>query len=140
MQLEGKIWKSGKFWLVEVSSIDVCTQGLTRDEALKMIADAIESLLLGYYPKLKNLNIQVDDYKDLIGITVSDNSLLMAFVLKRQREISKATVREVSERMGSKSPNAYAQYERGKMKITVDQYERLLQAVNPDNHPHLRIM
>jgi hypothetical protein len=26
MELEGKIWKSGKFWLVEVPAIDVMTQ------------------------------------------------------------------------------------------------------------------
>ena len=27
MELEGKIWKSKKFWLVEVPSLDIMTQG-----------------------------------------------------------------------------------------------------------------
>ncbi len=143
MELEGKIWKDGKFWLVEVTALDVCTQGYTRKEALRMIADAIEVLVDGYFPeeKVKNFKIHVQDYKkDVIGITSSDNSLMLAFSLIRQREMSKSTVRDVAERLGSKSPNAYAQYERGKMRITLDQYERLLRAVNPDKPLRLRVI
>lgn len=141
MELQGKVWKDGKFWLIEVPAIDVCTQGRTRKQALMMIEDAIKELLLAYFPNdTTNFNLQVHDYKDIIGITFSDNRILLAFSLIRQREISKSTVREVAERLGSKSPNAYAQYERGKMRITLDQYERLLQAVNPYNHPRLRIL
>jgi predicted RNase H-like HicB family nuclease len=142
MELEGKIWKDGKFWLIEVPAIDVCTQGHTRKEALRMIVDAIEVLIDGYFSKekAKNFKIYVRDYKnDIIGITSSDNSLMLAISLIRQRELSKSTVREVSERLGSKSPNAYAQYERGTMRITLDQYERLLQAVNPHKPPRLKI-
>lgn len=142
MELEGKIWKDEKFWLVEVPALDVCTQGRTRKDALKMIADAIEVLMSGYFPedKLKNFKIQVQDYKHCaIGITSSDNRLLLSFSLIRQREMSKSTVREVSERLGSKSPHAYAQYERGKMHVTLEKYERLLHAVNPKSPLRLRI-
>jgi transcriptional regulator with XRE-family HTH domain len=63
----------------------------------------------------------------------------LALSLRRQREKSKSTVRDVSERLGSKSPNAYAQYEKGKMRISLDQYERLLNAANPYQRIHLRI-
>lgn len=49
------------------------------------------------------------------------------------------TVREIAERLGSQSPNAYAQYERGKMRVTLDQYERLLHAANPNKPLRLRI-
>ncbi len=92
MELEGKIWKDGKFWLVEVPAVDVCTQGYTRKEALRMIADAIKGLIDGYFPEeqSKNFKIYVQDYKnDVIGVTSSDNSLMLAFSLRRQREISK---------------------------------------------------
>ena len=143
MELEGKIWKDGKSWLVEVPALDVCTQGHTRKEALRMIADAIEVLIGGYFSedKLKNFKIHVQDYKNgAIWVSSSDNRLLLSFSLIRQREISKSTVREVSERLGSKSPHAYAQYERGKMRVTLDQYERLLRAVNPDKPLRLRIV
>jgi predicted RNase H-like HicB family nuclease len=45
MKLTGKLFKDGKFWLIEVPILDVMTQGHTRKEAFEMIADAIETLV-----------------------------------------------------------------------------------------------
>lgn len=142
MELEGKIWKSGKFWLVEVPAVEVMTQGRSREEALKMIKNAIEGLVNCYFPnESKDFQVIVKDYKKgVIGVSTSNNSLMLAFSLKRQRELSKSTVREVAERLGSKSPNAYARYEKGRARVSLDQYERLLQAVNPQQNFHLRIV
>lgn len=142
MELEGKIWKSKKHWIVEVPSLDAMTQGRTRKEALEMIQDLIKEMLINYFPnELKvNFKTSVIDYKNkLIGILSNNNSLILALTLRRQREGSGSTIREVSERLGSKSPNAYAQYERGKSRISLDQYERLLNAANPYRQTHLRI-
>lgn len=75
----------------------------------------------------------------MIGITTNNSSLILALSLRRQREKSGSTVREVSERLGSKSPNAYAQYEKGRSRILLEQYERLLNAANPYRQAHLRI-
>lgn len=142
MELEGKLWKSGKFWLIEVPAVDVMTQGRTRKEALKMIADALEGLVNCYFPnESKGFKVFVQEYDNgIIGISTSNNSLMMAFSLRRQREASKSTVREVSERLGSNSPNAYARYEKGRARVSLDQYERLLQAVNPQQNFHLRVV
>jgi len=107
-----------------------------------MIEDAIIELLVEYFEgtKIKDLSLEIlDREKNVIGIRASNNNLMLSFSLIRQRQLSKSTVREVAERLGSKSPNAYAQYERGKMRITLDQYERLLQAANPDRPPILRL-
>ena len=144
MELEGKIWKDGKHWLVEVAAIDVCTQGRSRKDALKMIVDAIEVLIEGYFPHedIKSLGISAHDYGGQeIGINSENNSLLISLILIRQRELSNLSVRAVVERLGSKSksPNVYAQYERGKLNITLNQYEKLLDAVNPKNPLRLRI-
>lgn len=54
--------------------------------------------------------------------------------------MSGSTVREAAKRLGSKSPNSYAQYELGKIKVSLDKYEKLLYAVNPSNHSRLRIV
>jgi predicted RNase H-like HicB family nuclease len=142
MELEGKLWKSGKFWLIEVPAAEVMTQGHTRKEALEMIVDAFEGLVDCYFPnESKDFKIIVQDYKKgIIGVSSSNNSLMLAFSLRRQREASKSTVREVSERLGSNSPNAYARYEKGRARISLDQYERLLQAVNPQQNFHLRVV
>ena len=142
MELEGKIWKSGEFWLVEVPSVEVMTQGHSREEALKMISAAIEGLICCYYPEeVKDFEVTVQEYKKgIIGVSTSNNSLMLAFSLRRQREQSKSTVREVAERLGSTSPNAYARYEKGRTRISLDQYERLLRAVNPQQNFHLRVV
>lgn len=143
MELEGKVWKSGKHWLVEVPGLDVMTQGYTKEEALEMIRDAILLLVKGYFdPDLEEgFDISVHDYKKgTIGITTTDNRILLAFSLRRQREQSGSTVREASKRLGSDSPNAYAQYEQGKTKIPLEKYASLLQAANPLRHSLLRVV
>lgn len=142
MELEGKLWESGKLWLAEVPALEVMTQGFSREEALSMIADAIEGLVDCYFPNDSDgFKVNVIEYKRrVIGVSSSNNSLMLAFSLRRQREASKSTVREVSERLGSNSPNSYARYEKGRARISLDQYERLLQAVNPQQKFHLRVV
>jgi len=142
MEMEGKIWKDGKFWLVEIPALDAMTQGKTRKEALAMVEDLVFEMTRSYFEDEvgKDFSITVIDYKkDVIGVIASDNRLFLALSLRRQREKSGSTVREASERLGSKSPNAYAQYERGKTSISVDKYEALLTAANPFEKLRLRI-
>jgi len=133
MELESKVWKNKKHWLVEVSSLNIMTQGETREEALFMIKDAIMEYMKYYFESdIEDFEISINDYKkSVIGITANNNKLLLALSLRKQREKSGSTVREASERLGSNSPNSYAQYEKGKTRISLDQYERLLHAVNP---------
>lgn len=143
MEMEGKIWKDGKFWLVEIPALDAITQGKTRKEVLEMVEDLVFEMAKSYFEKEvnKDFSVIVTDYKkDVIGITTSDNRLFLALSLRRQREKSGSTVREVSQRLGSRSPNAYAQYERGKTSISVDKYEALLMAANPFKKFRLRIV
>lgn len=143
MEMEGKIWKDGKFWLVEVPALDAMTQGRTRKEALDMVEDLVLEMTKCYFEDEmgKDFAVTAIDYrKDVIGITTNDNRLFLALSLRRQREKSGSTVREASERLGSKSPNAYAQYERGKTSISVDKYEELLIAANPFEKLRLRIV
>jgi predicted RNase H-like HicB family nuclease len=143
MEIEGKIWKDGKFWLVEVPALDAITQGKTRKEVLAMAKDLVFEMTRSYFEDEidKDFSITVIDYKkNIIGVTASDNRLFLALSLRRQREKSGSTVREASERLGSKSPNAYAQYERGKTSISVDKYEELLTAANPSERLRLRIV
>ncbi len=45
MEFEGKIWKHKAHWLVEVSSLNIMTQGKTRAEALYMIEQVLTQSL-----------------------------------------------------------------------------------------------
>jgi hypothetical protein len=115
MEVEGKIWKSKKHWLVEVPALDVMTQGKTKREALAMIKEALSDLADCYFGarEAKTLGLHVTEYKKgVLGISSENNKLFGAFFLRRQREKNGATVRQISERLGSSSPNAFAQYER----------------------------
>ena len=143
MEFEGKVWKDGKFWLIEVPPLNVMTQGRTQKKALYMLKDAIEGLMECYFSAALNsdFSVTVNKYtKGIIGVTSNDTRLLLAFSLKKQREKSGSTIREVSERLGSKSPNAYAQYERGSINISLDKYEMLLSAANPADRRYLRVI
>jgi predicted RNase H-like HicB family nuclease len=142
MELEGKVWKDGKFWLVEVPILDTMTQGKSKKDALRMIKDAVDGLIESYFEdkSRKTLGVKAFFRKDnTIGITANDTKILLSLSLIKQREKSNSTVREVSKRLGSKSPNAYAQYERGRLSVTLEKYEELLLAVNPFKHQHIRV-
>lgn len=88
MELEGKIWKNKNHWLVEVSSLNIITQGETREEALFMIKDAIIEYIKYYFEfEVDGFELTVNEYKkSVIGITANNNKLLLALSLRRQRK------------------------------------------------------
>lgn len=142
MELEGRVWKdsNSSWWLIEVSFLDVMTQGKTRKEALEMIKDAVLELLKDSYEELldKKFQLIVNLYEDgVIGMGASDDRLLFALGLKRQRLRSGSTIRDVSKRLKSKSPNAYARYERAQARPSIEKYAELLHAANPNRRPLL---
>ena len=50
MELEGKVWKEGKLWLAEIPSLDLMTQGKSRNNALEMVLDAAMELMRDAFP------------------------------------------------------------------------------------------
>lgn len=136
MEISGKVWKDKKLWLIEAPLLNAMTQGRTQKEAVEMMKDLIHEMLISYFTDVDHsFAVDVNVHKNgVIGITTTNNSLMYALSLKRQREISKSTVREASERLGSAYPNAYAQYERGKTRISLEKYDQLLSAANPSRH------
>ena len=142
MELEGRVWKDpdSSWWLVEVSFLDVMTQGRSRKEALEMIKDAVMELLKDSYEEVlgKRFQLAVNLYENgTIGLGASDDKLLLALGLKRQRLRSGSTIRDVSKRLKSKSPNAYARYERAYARPSLEKYAELLHAANPGRRPLL---
>ena len=143
MEFEGKVWKSKKEWLIEIPSLDVMTQGKTKEKAIESMHGAVIDLLEYYFGKKETskIDLSVNLYKKgVIGVNASDKRLLFALSLRRQREKSTSTVRESAKRLGSDFPNSYAQYEKGKIRISLDQYEKLLTAANPDYKCLLKII
>ena len=54
MEFEGKVWKSTSTWLVEVPSLDLMTQGETKEEALKMLEELIIELTDYYFRRFNS--------------------------------------------------------------------------------------
>jgi predicted transcriptional regulator len=59
-------------------------------------------------------------------------NVLLALLLRRQRERHGLTLAEAAARMGQRSKNAYARYEQGRSMPTVEKLEQLLSAIAPD--------
>ena len=142
MEIFGKVWKEKNFWLIEIPLMNAMTQGKTQKDALRMAEDLIFEMVISYFPDMLDesfaVTVNLHDH-GVVGVTTTNNSLMYALSLKRQREISGSTVREASERLGSTSPNAYAQYERGKKRISLEKYDQLLSAANPSQHAILGV-
>jgi ribosome-binding protein aMBF1 (putative translation factor) len=135
MRFEGRLRKKGRFWLVEVPILDVMTQGRSRREALVMIKDAIESL--ADRPGL-SVTVHATRGNDL-EIEGDDTAVIVALLLRRQREKHGLSLADVAKRLGQSSRNAYARYEQGTSVPTVDTLNRLLHAVAPKSPLVLRV-
>src|SRR3954471_21505710 len=127
MRFEGNLVRDGKFWLAEISLLDAATQGRTRAEALTMIADWLETMV-------NQPHFKAEVYprgKFEFEVSGSDAAAMTALLLRRRREASGASLRDVASRLGASSRNAYARYERGNAVPTLAKLDALLKAASP---------
>jgi len=96
MRFIGHVFKCGKFWAIEVPILDVVSQGRTKTEAYEMIADAIESLVDRKGFKVRVFRGEGEEFE----IGASDQTLLAALLLRRERLKSGMSLAEVAERLG----------------------------------------
>jgi predicted RNase H-like HicB family nuclease len=127
MRFEGNLVRDGRFWLAEIPLLDAATQGRTRAEALTMIADWLETMV-----NRPHFKAEVHPRgKVEFEVSGSDAAAMTALLLRRRREASGASLRDVATRLGASSRNAYARYERGESVPTVDKLDALLKATSP---------
>ena len=129
MMFSGRIWKDGKWWLAEAPLLDVMTQGRSRADARRMLADAIESIVGkdGF-----KVNV-VDLGHGVVTVESDDVAALFAMALRRQRAAHGLTLRQVAGAMGEASITGYARYEQGHNVPSLDKAgERSCRAVSPD--------
>jgi hypothetical protein len=127
MRFEGNVFRDGRFWLAEIPLLDAMTQGRTRAEALTMIGDGLETMVnradfrAAVYPRGKSE----------FEVSGNDVPAMTALLLRRRREASGASLRDVASRLGATSRNTYAQYERGEAVPTMEKLDALLKATSP---------
>ena len=92
-----------------------------------MVEDLLESLV-------NRLGFKVTMHPGKHGdfeVSANDPRFLISLFLRRQRERSGLSLSEAAERLGAKSRNAYARYERGTSMPSLDKLVELYQAVAP---------
>jgi hypothetical protein len=127
MRFEGKLIRDGTWWLAEIPLLDAVTQGRTRKEALLMIGDWLEAM------------VGRDDFRATVfphgktdfEVAGSDTAAMTALLLRRRREASGKSLREIAEQLGASSRNSYARYERGDAVPTIEKLDELLKAASP---------
>jgi DNA-binding XRE family transcriptional regulator len=127
MRFPGKVYKDGKFWLAELPLFDAMTQGHTRKEAYAMVEDLLESLVNrpGF-----TVSVHPGTHGDF-EVSANEPRFLISLFLRRQRERSGLSLSEAADRLGAKSRNAYARYERGTSMPSLEKLVELYQAVAP---------
>jgi len=128
MRFSGKVYRDGTHWLAEVPIFEAMTQGRTRKEALEMIEDWFCSMVDRAGFRVQALLVG----NGQIEIVASDLEPMIGLLLQRQRQESGLSLAEVAKRLGAKSRNAYARYERGDSLPTVTKLDELLHAISPD--------
>lgn len=128
MRFPGRIKKDGKFWLMEIPAFDAMTQGRTRREAFAMAEDLIETMAgtRGFRA------VVYPTGRATFEIGANRIGVLLALLLRRQRELRGLTLADAAKKLGQRSKNAYARYEQGKTMPTVEKLEQLLKAIAPD--------
>jgi len=128
MRFHGKLRRDGKWWLAEVPVFDAMTQGRTRKEAFEMIVDWFATMV-----DRKDFALQIYSARgDEFEVASDDARAMISLLLQRQRHKSGLSLAQVARRLGAKSRNAYARYERGASVPTVEKLDELLRAIAPD--------
>jgi ribosome-binding protein aMBF1 (putative translation factor) len=127
MRFTGRLFRDGTLWLAEIPVLDAATQGSTRREAYAMVADLLRSLA-----NQPDLTVEIHRGKNNeFEVSSPDTRTLISLLLRRQRQRSGLSLAEVAQRLGAKSRNTYARYERGTSMPTVEKLSELLRAVAP---------
>lgn len=127
MRFSGKIYKDGKFWLAEIPILDLMTQGRTKKEAYEMVADMLETMV-----NKEEFKVKVHKgKKDSFEVGSVEPKHMVSLLLQRKRETSGLSLAQVASRLGMKSRNTYARYEKGHSVPSVEKLNELLHAVCP---------
>ena len=134
MILEAKIEKDGKFLSVDFAALDAGTQGHDLKELLRMAKDLVKE----FCDRPAVISVSLSAAK-VVEVEVSPSSAIIPAILRRQREKSGLSSREVTARLGEKSPSSYSSYELGKRVPSAEKLDELLDAVSKHDKLKIRV-
>jgi hypothetical protein len=129
LAIEGQLKKprgKEKYWGVGIPLIEIYSQGKSKKDALSKIQEAVE-----YAIDQKGFKVNVQETgANTFAMTASDFNVLMAFMLKQMRMSKALSFREIAQRLGSDSPNAYRRYEQGESGASLQKLAELMGTVS----------
>lgn len=124
-----------RMWGAGVPLLEIYTQGRTRKEALEMVKSAVEEAI-----DKKGFAVHVEvTSRDSFALTAQEFGELIALMLRQKRDLSQKSLREISKKLGSKSPNAYHRYELGTTGPTLAKIAELMEAVSEEKYLLLKV-
>ncbi|HEY4183145.1 MAG TPA: helix-turn-helix transcriptional regulator [Kofleriaceae bacterium] len=127
----GDLWKDRGRCAAAFDPLQGYGAGKTPDEAC---ADLTKWILWVARHRGMDLGFRVTvthNDQNTVYVTANDSLRLLALVLIEQRMFTGLSLADVSEKIGAKSRNTYAQYEQGKREPSFSQLTRLLAVVAP---------
>ena len=125
MVLLGKVFKNketGKYWAIEIPSLEIYTQGKSKADALNMAEDAVAEMLGKNISEVTIASNKDDEFY----VSCADTKAIVSAVLKARRLSAGLTMQEVADQMGEKSVTGYARYEQGTTEPGFDKLNAIL--------------
>jgi ribosome-binding protein aMBF1 (putative translation factor) len=124
----GKVYKEGKFWMIEVPDLDLMTQGHTKEEAYDMLEDLLKTA-----SNRDNFKADIARHANntflLRGRDEQSERDLIAILLRRQRARAGLSLNDMARLLKAKSKNAYARYEHGESVPSPIMMEKMLRVM-----------
>ncbi len=124
----GKVYKEGKFWIIEVQDLDIMTQGRTKDEAYDMLEDLLKTA-----SRREGFKADIARFANntflLRGRDERSEADLIAILLRRQRARAGLSLNDMARLLKAKSKNAYARYEHGESVPSPIMMEKILRVM-----------
>lgn len=129
MKLAVKMKPVGSKWAVEIPTLEIFTEGKSKKHAMKMAADAVESVV-----NTKGAHATcLEEADGSVTVSVSDTHALIVAILREQRAAKGVSLSAAAKQLEAKTKNAYARYERpGGASPSVEKFDALLKAIGVD--------
>lgn len=138
MRIEGFLEKitdkDGTYFIVEVPSLLVTTDGESIEEAYRMAQDAVGLMLEDHTDgRINKDNVKIIPLENnKFDIVCTDTKALVSLLLKQMRGKAEMALIDVANKSGSKYPNAVRQYETGQSEAGFAKFQELADAMGYD--------
>ncbi len=138
MRVEGFIKKvtdkDGTYYVAEVPSLLVVTDGETIEAGYYMAQDSVGLMLEAHTDgKINKENVKIVPLENnKFDVICSDTKALVSLLLKQMRGKAEMALIEVANKSGSKYPNAVRQYETGQSEAGFAKFQELADAMGYD--------